>query len=205
MEPENATFPAVEWYKELEMIRECCSVAESYLLKIDDFKRKAFSSITKMSNRDLIEMFELLLLSYPILVKGHKQVWEELRQECERLVATGDRERCVICYNACIFAVVNDDELEYLKNVDDPDYKEFSTIFDYMDKVITLKDNKGKSPFNLIQYDDERLTNVVKAVKEIDIAHLIRLWNIFSPSAVYPEGYELYNLCFMGEKGSSHL
>lgn len=184
-------FPVIEWYTELQEIRERLSTEDYHLNKIENFKGQAFTSASEMSNRDLIEMFHMLLLSYPVLARRHYNVWDECRNIVENIVK-GDEGRCRLFLEACVIPVVDDYELESLKNLHHSDRHEFFAPFDYMDIVTTLKDNKGRMPFHLIHYDNKRLALVVKNIKKLDISEIIRFWINGYPSKVYPEVYELY-------------
>ena len=192
----------VDWYTKLQKIREQRSSEEWYLARIADIKRKGYTSISEMSNRDLMVMFDTLLLSYPALAKRQLDVWKKFRLKCTSLVE-GDIERSTLCLSACLLAVIDYVELESLKCIDDPDHLVLSEPFDYLDKVITLKDNKGEMPFSLIYYDDDRLEHVVETIKTINIGDVIKGWIERYPSRVYPEVYELFEIFSKGDDWGS--
>lgn len=183
----------VEWYTELQEIRERLSIEKRHLEKIADFNSKGYASISDMRNRDLTVMFNTLLLSYPALAKTHFEIWDDFRQFCAILVE-GDVARSTLVLTARVLAVVDDNELESLHCMDDPDHPILSEPFDYLDMVLTLKDNKGKKPFNLIQYDEDRLDHVVETIRTINIEEVIKGWLELDPSSMYPEVQELSEL-----------
>ena len=145
-------------------------------------------------------MFYTLLLSYPVLAKKHYEVWDGFRRFTENIVKE-DKVRCTMFFKACVMPVIDDFCLESLRNVQDLDKHQFYAPFDFMDIVMTLKDNKGKIPFNLIRYDDKRLMRIIAIIQELNISEVMKGWIDGYPKYVYPEVYELYKL-YLGDQAS---
>ena len=73
-------------------------------------------------------------------------------------------------------AVICDYVLDSIKDVDDPELKAFYQPFDYMDKVATLMENKGRMPFKMIDYDDAKLELIVTTIDETNVRKIIAKW-----------------------------
>lgn len=192
MERKQDALSTVGWYEEISQIRERLSLEMKHLKKIRDLTSKTYNvPLSEVRDADFMEMYQTLLLSYPVLAKRHLEDWESFRELCSQLYES-DNERGKLYLHACLMAVKSDFVLDSIKEVDDPEMKEFYQAFDYMDKVSTLKENKGKMPFKMIEYDDARLEKVIKTIDETNIRKVIGKWLKGYPREVYPEVKELY-------------
>lgn len=76
----------VGWYRELREIRRRLSVEEKHLKKIRAFMSKiSNNTLSEVRDADFMEMYQTLLLSYPVLAKKHLEEWEGFREVCCRL------------------------------------------------------------------------------------------------------------------------
>ena len=185
------SFSNVDWYEELQEIRERLLTGENHLHDIREFAKKDYISVFEVPDYDLLRMTQTLLLSYPVLSKKHLGEWECFRKVvCEFFES--DKERCTTMFEICSFAVFSDKGIENLRHADHPYSKEFYQPFDYLDVVKTLKENKEKMPFKMLNYDDARLELVAKTIQTFNIRKWIAAWLEYRLSRVYPEVLELY-------------
>ena len=187
----NEVLPTVQWYEELQEIRDRLSVEEQHLKKLREFDKIGDSTPSDIRNVVIIEMIEELLLSYPVLGSRHCKEWQRFRELCGKL-AESDSKRWKGYLEATLVYVVEDDSLSSLQQCAHPEYKAYFEPFDYMDKVLTLKDNRDKMPFNLIRYDDEVLIKIVDTIRTINIRNVLACWLRDYPRCIYPEVRELY-------------
>ena len=190
-------YPTVQWYEDIQEIRKTLSVEQMHLEKIRKFDHIRSCSLADINDVTVVDMFITLLLSYPVLAANHRKEWEDFREFCGMLTNLS-KERFMPYLRSCVTAVVNRNRLELLKNAANPEIRYFNLPFDYMDKVVTLKENKSKMPFQFLEYDENMLIRVVETISELNIKDVIDAWFESHPSDVYAEVRELYKILRKG-------
>lgn len=192
MEDQANIFPVVDWYIELGGIREELNTKAHCMGKMREMRRLNGDSPADMKTLTLVQTFTTLLLSYPVLKRGHLEEWEGFREYCCRLVEH-DRPRCTSILKTCVKAELSQNGLAHLQNIEvDPYFGVLCDPFDNLDKVITMYDNKSKMPFSLLDYNNEMLIRVVETVKSMKIGRITRKWIKKNRGDVYPEVVELH-------------
>ena len=184
-------FLVPEWYEELQEIREKLALENKHFKRIKEFESLNDSPLPAKDRIPIVEVINAMTFSYPVLVKNHLKEWESLRAVCQRL-AEWDKVSFVEYFRACAIAVFDERALGVVGNAADEDIGYYTAPFDYMDRVITLKENKYEMPFKLLDYEDEQLLPVLEMIKAVNIREVIENWLKEHPNGVYPDVLELY-------------